>query len=717
MPKITLAAKSSVFLLIICLSTSITVGWISYISSKNSLQTQTFDRLTAIQAAKTDEIERYFEQTVHQIQVISENPNTINAVEQFSAAVQTLNNQPIDQCLQRADGLLAKFYRDDFLPRVSSAITSGAHNPQTETASTSALMPKSAAAIHLQHHYIAANPNITGEKHRLKRAEGDTSEYANVHATYHPIFRSFLDKLGFYDIFLIDSQSGDVVYSVYKETDFGTSLTSGPYADTNIVRAFRLANRADSHGAAHFVDFEPYRPSLDAPAAFIATPITRGQERLGVLVFQIPVNRINEIMTSNGEWLEHGLGESGEIYLVGPDFTMRSASRFYEEDPAGYVETLRELGYPQQKLDQLTRYATSILNQSVNTDAALFALAGDRGTKVIRDYRKIDALSSYGPINFGEQQWAVIAEMDAAEAFAPVAALQKTIAIWTLSIAWIAVALGIWAAHALTAPLVALTEAAKVVGTGGHVDPLPHHSRDEVGELTDEFNQMVSNLREQQVTIDRQTAENYELLLNVLPEPIANRLKNGEVHIADAFPSVSVLFADIVGFTEMSRGVPPITILRMLDDLFGAFDQKALELGVEKIKTIGDSYMAVCGLPHANDAHADQIAKLAFAILQCLAEFNNKNGTHLKMRIGAHSGAVVAGVIGTSKYIYDLWGDTVNMASRMESTGIPDQIQISKAFRDQLVTPLEMDFRGSLEVKGAGLVDTYLLNQSTPLAA
>ena len=111
----------------------------------------------------------------------------------------------------------------------------------------------------------------------------------------------------------------------------------------------------------------------------------------------------------------------------------------------------------------------------------------------------------------------------------------------------------------------------------------------------------------------------------------------------------------------------------MLDDLFGAFDQKALELGVEKIKTIGDSYMAVCGLPHANDAHADQIAKLAFAILQCLAEFNNKNGTHLKMRIGAHSGAVVAGVIGTSKYIYDLsthpgWCRTRRRIERINST-------------------------------------------------
>lgn len=717
MPKFTLAAKLSVFVLLICLSTSLTVGWISYVSSKNALEDQTFDRLTAIQAAKTDEIKRYFEQVVHQIQVISENPNTIDAIEQFSAAVRTLNEQPLDPELLKSEGLLAKFYQADFLPKVRSAITSSAIEQEANSIATSSLLPKSASGIHLQHHYIAVNTHVSGEKHQLHRAEGDISEYADMHATYHPIFCSFLDKLGFYDIFLIDGQTGEIVYSVYKETEFGTSLNTGPYRNSNMARAFRLANRADSQSDAHFVDFEPYRPSLDAPAAFIATPIARGEERLGVLVFQIPVDRINEIMTSNGNWLEHGLGESGEIYLVGPDFTMRSASRFHEEDPVGYVEMLRKLGYPEQKLDQLKRYDTSILNQSVTTDAALFALAGERGTKIIEDYRKIDVLSSYGPINFGEEPWAVIAEIDAAEALAPVHALQQTIAIWTLSIALIAIAVGICAAHALVAPIAALTEAAKVVGTGGHVDPLAHHSSDEVGELTDEFNRMVNNLREQRITIDRQTEENYQLLLNVLPEPIANRLKNGEVNIADAFPSVSVLFADIVGFTEMSRGVPPITILRMLDDLFGAFDQKALELGVEKIKTIGDSYMAVCGLPHANAAHADQIAKLSLAILESLAEFNNKNGTHLKMRIGAHSGAVVAGVIGSSKYIYDLWGDTVNMASRMESTGIPDQIQISEAFRDQLVTPFAMDFRGALDVKGAGMVNTYLLTESPTLTA
>ena len=167
----------------------------------------------------------------------------------------------------------------------------------------------------------------------------------------------------------------------------------------------------------------------------------------------------------------------------------------------------------------------------------------------------------------------------------------------------------------------------------------------------------------------------------------------------------------------MSRAVPPITILRMLDDLFGAFDKAALELGVEEIKTVGDCYMAVCCLPYANAEHADLVAALSLKMTEQLQLFNRQNGTHLKMRVGAHSGAVVAGVVGSNKFIYDLWGETVNMVSRMESTGIPDQIQVSEAFREHLSKPFNLDFRGELEVKGIGTVSTYFLSNMPKEAA
>ena len=354
------------------------------------------------------------------------------------------------------------------------------------------------------------------------------------------------------------------------------------------------------------------------------------------------------------------------------------------------------------------------MTQEVETDSVLLALQGNSGAHIVDDYREVPVLSSYGPLTIGDQRWAVIAEIDTAEAFAPITSLELAISLSTFVIGLVIVGIGIRVSRSLTQPISALTKAALQVGNGVVIEPLDRSSNDELGELTTQFNQMAHNLHQQSLTIDKQTSENYQLLLNVLPEPIANRLKNGEVQIADAFPSVSVLFADIVGFTAMSRGEPPIAILRMLDELFGAFDRAAIDNGVEKIKTIGDSYMAVCGMPEPNSRHADQIAALAMAILQCLREFNKRNNTNLSMRIGAHSGAVVAGVVGTSKYIYDLWGDTVNMASRMESTGIPDHFQVSEDFKNQLSESFEIAFRGELQAKGIGPVNTYLISALPP---
>ncbi len=199
------------------------------------------------------------------------------------------------------------------------------------------------------------------------------------------------------------------------------------------------------------------------------------------------------------------------------------------------------------------------------------------------------------------------------------------------------------------------------------------------------------------------------LLLNVLPLLVAERLKSGEELIADHHADATVLFADIVGFTRFAQSLPPVQVVGYLDRIFSSFDLLAERHGLEKIKTIGDAYMVVAGLPKPCPNHAKSAADMALGMLAAIADFNSHCEHQLQIRIGLNSGPVVAGVIGRKKFIYDLWGDTVNTASRMESHGVPDRIQITEATRLLLPEAYAVEPRGEIEVKGKGLLQTFFL--------
>ena len=199
------------------------------------------------------------------------------------------------------------------------------------------------------------------------------------------------------------------------------------------------------------------------------------------------------------------------------------------------------------------------------------------------------------------------------------------------------------------------------------------------------------------------------LLLNILPVSIAARLKGEHQSVADGYAEVSILFADIVGFTKLSASISPVQLVEMLSKLFSRFDALCDRFGVEKIKTIGDAYMVCAGLPVVRPDHAEAIADMALAMRTALTEHNRECGTDLKLRIGINTGPVVAGVIGLKKFIYDLWGDAVNLASRMESHGLPDAIQVSAATRAKLLEGYDLTPRGVLEIKGIGPVEAWLL--------
>ncbi|NJO46241.1 MAG: adenylate/guanylate cyclase domain-containing protein [Oscillatoriales cyanobacterium RM2_1_1] len=212
-----------------------------------------------------------------------------------------------------------------------------------------------------------------------------------------------------------------------------------------------------------------------------------------------------------------------------------------------------------------------------------------------------------------------------------------------------------------------------------------------------------------QLQIEQERSES--LLLNILPYPIAQRLKQKPTTIADSFNRVGVLFGDIVGFTELSGQVPAEELVELLNQIFSRFDYLAEQHGLEKIKTIGDAYMVVSGLPVPREDYIEAIADMALDMKQSLEQFNHETEQHFQMRIGIASGPVIAGVIGIRKFIYDLWGDTVNIASRMESHGIADQIQVTDLIYESLKENYYLEKRGIIEVKGKGEMTTYLLKK------
>jgi class 3 adenylate cyclase len=208
--------------------------------------------------------------------------------------------------------------------------------------------------------------------------------------------------------------------------------------------------------------------------------------------------------------------------------------------------------------------------------------------------------------------------------------------------------------------------------------------------------------------------ENERLLLNILPEPVAERLRRGERPIADRFDDVSLLFADIVGFTNLSGGMGAQELVAMLNEVFSVFDELVDAAELEKVKTIGDAYMVVGGMQPGNPDHLERLARMALGLGGGLAGIATARDLGIQFRIGIHCGPVVAGVIGTRKFIYDVWGDTVNVASRMESTGIPGRIQVSAAVEERLRGRFAFDPRGLTEVRGKGPMPTFFLIGETP---
>lgn len=692
-----LAAKLFAVLLLLGVVAVVITSVLGYIRAREALEKVIFDQLISARETKANQVEAYFRTVRSEMRLLAASKMVVDAMKGFRDSVDELDRREVpEETRQKVLG----WYNDEYMPMVRRVLN--------KDVPVDDFLPVGAAPYFLQKSYIVDNPHPAARRKLMDDAD-DGSAYSKVHAAYHPLMRTAAETLGFFDFLMVDPRSGRIIYSVDKEADFAMSLRAGPYRNSNIASAAARCARSPDPSATCLDDFAPYLPADGAPAAFIAAPVIDQGAVIGVLVAELSINELDDIVTGGRRWRHEGFGATGEAYLVGPDFLVRSNGRNFFERRDVYFSELKAGGASDEDIASIRRYGTPILHQHADTPATRAAIGGVEGVGEIIGYRGIPTLASWGPVKIGGVNWALIVKIDSAEAFAPIYQLERALMV-VGAVALLAVLItAAWLSRSLLGPLRDLTAGVRRFAAGDYDAHVPVRSRDEIGQLCLAFNGMVDELHEKNQLIEAKNRENEELLLNVLPAPIANRLRGGEQGIADGFAEVSVAFADLVGFTALSSEMPPAEVVTLLNGLFTRFDMAAGEIGIEKIKTVGDAYMAVCGLPVPVADHAERMLRMAIRMVHITREHALEHGVSMRLRVGINSGPVVAGVIGKSKYIYDLWGDTVNLASRMESGGIPDSIQVTRPVYEALKDKFTFESRGAIEVKGKGSVEAWVL--------
>ncbi len=445
--------------------------------SDQALRNEMLLRLEGQRDAKKGAIENYFQMIHDQVVTFSEDRMVVEAAVGFrkSFAEHRRSADLGDGDIDRMREELGDYYRGEFA-REYAKLNGGA---QIET--DRFLQGLDDDAVALQHAYIRANRYPLGSKHRLDRAASPT-EYNELHGRVHPVIRSYLERFGYYDIFIVDPDSGDIVYSVFKELDYTTSLEDGPYADTNFGAAFRAANDASLGSDAVLTDFEQYPPSYEAPASFIASPIYDGEEKVGIAIFQMPLDRITQVMSDRS-----GLGETGETYLVGDDRLMRSDAL---HDPRHLV-------------------ANSFRNPDagrLESDAVTKSLAGETGSGLMTSYGDRPVVSAYRSVELLGLTWAIVAEIEQDEAFAAVAELAKvgeeskrSLLLWVIGVAALAVMAIVVIAHAfvrsVTRPVGQVLEAIEHAAKGDLTFEPQDLGQDEIGQMARGFRGLLASLR------------------------------------------------------------------------------------------------------------------------------------------------------------------------------------------------------------------------------
>lgn len=487
----------STCVLLVVLST--VVMWVVSHQMQEALTERISDDLKAKRIILSEQIEDYFNSIEKIIIGIAENESVAQTGYMMVNAYHNYPKQRDLDGLDMYEGLehyYAKEFLGEYQRRNGEPLR---HRLQWQDLSLRGQM--------LQYDYIARNPFSLRNKAQYRKAENFT-EYDRYHYDVHRPLANLVRNFGFHDVFLVDRYSGEVVYSVFKELDLGSNLEHGVLANSALGEAFRGAKDLGP-GESYLSDFSSYLPSYDAAASFMASPLYYDGEAVAVLIFQMPIHQINEVLTQKQQWEQRGLGKTGEILVLGSDLRLRNESRVYLEDPDGY---LAELQRDDPRLaDIVRRQNSTIIRQRIESDQARLARAGKTGFGEFRNHRGVAVVSSFAPLKVSGLHWAILSEMETAEAYHSLEGLEKRILGATLILIVFMTGAGVLSARVLVRkilrPLEHLTKHTRDIAQGHDLECVEIGGYREIESLGENFNQMVQRVNELNSDLNRKVEE------------------------------------------------------------------------------------------------------------------------------------------------------------------------------------------------------------------
>ncbi len=717
--RLNIRSKLIIILLIISSTSIAATAYIGYTSGRDAITNSIFNHLTSVRKLTASETSLYFATLEAHIQSLAEDLMVAEALTDFDSAYQQLSAQTPKTAQQP----LIDYYRLSFLPQLAQASDS--------SPVLASYLPRTPVAQYLQSRYLVegaggapvdsretpiedvqsqstpeaqAALSITldtptfppAEQASATEQEAETTiSYDAAHARYHKSFNRIVQDFAYHDLFLINPQ-GKIIYTVAKEVDFATDIVQGPYSESGLARAFDAVRQEKGSQFVHIEDYSFYRPSHGRPAAFIATPIFSDSNLVGVLAVQLSTDVLQRIVTQDQTWETSGLGKTGEVLLVGEDLRLRAVSRPFIEDREGYLDALRSQNVDSRVLDRIEAHESPVLLQEASSEAVKRSLAGRDGVLTARNYLNKPALIAYAPLKLKGLNWGIVTEMALSEVYQPIYSFQRQILVTAVILSLLVTLMAMLMSGRFVSPIRRLMKGAQQVEAGDLTVDLRVRTGDEFEDMSVSLARVVRKLRDRTIQIQDIQTRNESLLFRFLPDGIVKRLKDKGLEdeswkIAEVVPNVSVILGRLSGYEQLMQQLEPQEVVATLDTLVQGVDAATERFGVEKLRTFGDSYLAVCGLSTPHLDHSRRAVEFAQEMRGVIRRFRAERGGNLQIQIAVASGTAVAGIIGEEKLTFDVYGQPITEMQLLNDCCPPDEIYVSRNIHERLKEFLAFD--------------------------